>query len=83
MVRLSPSPNCPPTGRAVRVRYPRVVGAGVRVWGPISVPSACTPCGGCAPQGGSVAFVCRGAGWGGGWGGRAPDRPFVRPGGGL
>ena len=32
------------------------------------------------PWGGSVAFVCRGAGWGGG-GGRAPCPPFVRPGG--
>ena len=65
-VRRSPSPDCPPTGRAVGVRDPRVVGAGVRVWGPFSVPSAGTPCGGCAPRGGSVAFVCRGAGWGGG-----------------
>ena len=67
-VRRSPSPDCPPTGRAVGVRDPRVVGAGVRVWGPFSVPSAGTPCGGCAPRGGSVAFVCRGAGWGGGGG---------------
>ena len=65
-VRRSPSPDCPPTGRAVGVRDPRVVGAGVRVWGPFSVPSACTPCGGCAQRGGSVVFVCRGAGWGGG-----------------
>ena len=64
-VRRSPSPNCPPTGRAVGVRDPRGVGAGVRVWGPFSVPSACTPCGGCAPRGGSVAFVCRGAAGGG------------------
>ena len=64
-VRCSPSPDCPPTGRAVGVRDPRVPGAGVRVWGPFSVPSACTPCGGCAPRGGSVAFVCRGtAAWG-------------------
>ena len=65
-VRHSPSPDCPPTGRAVWVRYPRAVGAGVRVCGPFSVPLVCTPCGGCAPRGGSVAFVCRGAGWGGG-----------------
>ena len=71
-VRRSPSPDCLPTGRAVGVRYPRVVGAGVRVWGPFSVPSACTPCGGCAPRGGSVAFVCRGAGWGGGGVRRTP-----------
>ena len=65
-VMRSPSPDCPPTGRAVGVRDPRVVGAGVRVWGPCSVPSAGTPCGGCAPRGGSVAFLCWGAGWGGG-----------------
>ena len=77
-VRRSPSPDCPPTGRAVRVRYPRAVGAGVRVWGPFSVPLVCPPCGGCVPRGGSVAFVCWGAGWGGG---RAPCPPFVRPGG--
>ena len=56
-VRRSPSPGYPPTGRAVGVRYPRVVGAGARVWGPFSVPSACTPFGGCAPRGGSVS--CR------------------------
>ena len=65
-VRRSPSPDCPPTGRAVGVRDPPVVGAGVRVWGPFSVPLAGTPCGGCAPRDGSVAFVCLGAGWGGG-----------------
>ena len=65
-VRRSPSPDCPPTGRAVGVRDPRVVGAGVRVWGPFSVPWAGTPCGGCAPRGGSVAFVCPGGGLGGG-----------------
>ena len=77
-VRCSPSPDRLPTGRAVGVRYPRAVGAGVRVWGPFSVPLVCTPCGGCAPRGGSVAFVCRGAGRdGGGW--RAPCPPFVRP----
>ena len=44
--RRSPSPDCPPTGRAVGVRDPRVVGAGVRVWGPFSVPLACTCAGG-------------------------------------
>ena len=78
-VRRSPSADCPSTGRAVGVRYPRVVGAGVRVWGPFSVPSACTPCGGCGPRGGSVAFVCRGAGWGGG-GVRRTPRLCVRGG---
>ena len=83
-VRRSPSRDCPPTGRAVGVRYPRAVGAGVWVWGPYTVPLACTPCGGCVPRGvvggrpptwlgamrppwgGSVAFVSRGAGQGGG-----------------
>ena len=50
-VRRSPSPDCPPTGRAVGVRYPRAVGAGVCVWGPNNVPLACTLCGGCVPRG--------------------------------
>ena len=72
-VRRSPSPDCPPTGRAVGVRDPRIVGAGVRVWGPFSVPSAGTPCGCRAPRGGSVAFVCWGGGPGGG--GRARRTP--------
>ena len=80
-VRRSPCPNCSPTGRAVGVRYPSAVGAGVRVSGPYSVPLACTTCGGCVPPGGSVAFVYRGAGLGGGR--RAPCPPFARPGGGL
>ena len=50
-VRRSPSPDCPPTGRAVGVRYPRAVGAGVWVWGPNTVPLACTPSEGCVPRG--------------------------------
>ena len=51
-VRRSPSLNCPLTGRAVGVRHPRgAVGAGVRVWGPSTVPLACMPCGGCVPRG--------------------------------
>ena len=50
-VRRSPSPDCPPTGRAVRVRHPRAVGAGVWVWGPHTGPLACMPCGGCVPGG--------------------------------
>ena len=49
--RRCPSPDCPPTGRAVRVRHPRAVGAGVWVWEPNTVPSACMPCGGCMPRG--------------------------------
>ena len=50
-VRRSPSPDCPPTGRAVGVHYPRAVGLGPWVWGPNTVPLACTPCGGCVPRG--------------------------------
>ena len=50
-VRRTPSLDCPPSGRAVRVRRPRAVGAGVRVWGPGTVPLACMPCGGCVPRG--------------------------------
>ena len=49
--RRSPSLNCPPTGRAVGVRHPHAVGAGVWVWGPNTVPLACMPCGGCVPRG--------------------------------
>ena len=51
LTRLSPSLDCPPSGRGVGVRRPHVVGAGVRVWGSITVPLACMPCGGCVPRG--------------------------------
>ena len=61
-VRRSPSPDCPPTGRAVGVRYPSAVGAGVWVWGPNTVPLACTPCGGCVPRGWWGAVPGRGGG---------------------
>ena len=50
-VRRCPSPDCPPTGRAVGVCHPRALGAGFWVWGPITVPLACMPCGGCVPRG--------------------------------
>ena len=50
-VQRSPSPDCPPTGRAVGVRHPHAVGAGVWVWGPITAPLACMPCEGCVPGG--------------------------------
>ena len=56
-VRRSPSPDCPPTGRAVGVRYPRAVGAGVCVWGPKTIPLACMPCGGCVPRGWPATVV--------------------------
>ena len=62
-VRRSPSPDCPHTGRAVGVRYPRAVGAAVWVWGPNTVPLACMPCGGCVPRG-----WCQGGGVPGGGG---------------
>ena len=80
-VRRSPSPNYPPTGRAVGVRYPRAVGAGVWVWGPITVPSACMPCGGCVPRGWWGAVPGGGGGLPLLWGASAvrrcpsPDRP--------
>ena len=45
-VRRLSSPGCPPSGRAVRVCGPRAVSAGVRAWGPGTVPLACMPCGG-------------------------------------
>ena len=60
MVRRSRSPDCPPTGRVVGVRHPRAASAGVWVWGPNTVPSACMPCWGCVPWG------CWGAVLGGG-----------------
>ena len=50
-VRRSPSPDCPPTRRAVGVRYPHALRAGVWAWGPYTVPLACTPCGGCVLRG--------------------------------
>ena len=56
------SPGCPPSWRAVGVRCPRAVGAGVRAWGPSTVPFACMPCGGLHAAGvvghrpGKVAF---------------------------
>ena len=50
-VRRCPSSGRPPSGRAVGVRHPHAVGAGVQVWGPSTVPSACMPCGSCVPRG--------------------------------
>ena len=77
----SPSPACPPTGRAVGVRDPRVVGAGVRCWGPALSPRPARPVG--AARRGAVRGVhVLGGGLGGG-GGRAPYPPVVRPAGGL
>ena len=48
-VRRSPPLTARP--RAVGVRYPRAVGAGVWVWGPNTVPLTCMPCGGCVLRG--------------------------------
>ena len=50
-VTRSPSPDCPPTGRVVGVRHPHASDAGVWEWGPITVPLAFMPCGGCVPRG--------------------------------
>ena len=75
-VMRSPSPDCPPTGRAVGVRDPRVVGAGVRVWGPCSVPVG-------AARRGAGLWRSYAGGRAGGRGGRAPYPPVVRPGRGL
>ena len=44
-VRRSSSPGCPAARQAVRVRYPRAVGASLRVWGASTVPLAGMLCG--------------------------------------
>ena len=44
-----PLPDRPPSGQVAGVRC-CAVGAVVRVWGPSTVPLACTPCGGCVPR---------------------------------
>ena len=44
-VRRSPSPDYPPSGRAVVVRHPCAAGAGVQVCGSSTVPLACMPSG--------------------------------------
>ena len=37
----SPTPDCPPSGRAARAHYPPAVGAGgLRAWGPVTNPTA-------------------------------------------
>ena len=62
--RRRPSPDCPPTGRAVGARRLCAVGAGVWVWGPNTVPAARLPCG----------AACRGGGEGPSPGGVACHR---------
>ena len=64
MVRRSPSPDCPPTGRAVGVRHPNAVVAGVWVWGPTLSPWPACP----------VGAACRGGGGGPSPGGLACHR---------
>ena len=40
-VGRSPTPNCPPSGRAAGAHYPLAVGAGgMRAWGPVTNPKA-------------------------------------------
>ena len=59
-VRRCPSPDCPPTGRAVAVCHPHAVGAGVWGGGPTLSPWPACP----------VGAACRGDGGGpspGGW----------------
>ena len=60
-VLRSPSPDCPSTGRVVGVRNPGVVGAGVRVWGPCSVPVG-------AARRGAGPWRSYAGGWAGGGG---------------
>ena len=44
-VGRSPTPDCPPSGRAAGANYPLAVGAGgVRAWGPVSNPTARALC---------------------------------------
>ena len=88
-VLRSSSPDCPSTGRAVGVR---VVGAGVRVWGPCSVPVGAarlgagpwrSAAGGRAGGGGGVRLFLRLCGRGGARraGGRSASfRPSAFPG---
>ena len=66
--RPRPSPDCPLTGRAVGVRHPRAVGAGVWVWGPNTlspwpacpVGAACRGGGGGPSPGGVACHRCEG-----------------------
>ena len=37
----SPTPDCPPSGRAAGAHYPLAVGGGVQAWGPVTNPTAC------------------------------------------
>ena len=39
-VGRSPSPDCPPSGRAAGAHYPLAVGGGVRAWGPVTNSTA-------------------------------------------
>ena len=94
-VRRSPSPGCPPAGRAVGVRYPRAVGATCGCGGQTLSPWPARPVGaacrgggggpssylapGCAPPVGRVRGVRVPGGGLGGGGGPCPL--FVRPGG--
>ena len=65
--RRRPSPDCPPTERAVGVRHPRAVGGGVWVWEPNTVPqpacrvgAACRAGGGGPSPGGVACHRCEG-----------------------
>ena len=64
MVRRSPSPDCPPSWRAVGVHHPDAVGADVWLWGPTLSPWPACP----------VGVACRGGGGGLSPGGMACHR---------
>ena len=78
----APPPHRPPTGRAVGVRYPRAVGAGVPGLGALHCPLGLHALWGLRAAGRVSGFCVPGGGlgWGGGGGG-APCPPFVQPGG--
>ena len=80
--RRSPSPDCPPSGRAAGAHYPLAVGAErLRAWGPVTNPTAraLACCGGGmrVPGGGTSCLGVGRPGWG------ALPSPTARPLGGL
>ena len=68
-VRCSPTPDCPPSGRAAGAHYPLAVAVeGVRAWGPVTNPTAraLACCGGGmrVPRGGRLLPGCGASGVG-------------------
>ena len=60
MLGGSSSPGCMSLGQAVGARCPRAAGAGVRGWGPRSVPLACVPSG--VSRAAGIGACCSGGG---------------------